>query len=176
MRKRLAAALVSGGAIVLSLSLGATTASATSANTWTVSPGGSLSGTGTAQVKDTKTGTVAKCKTIKLAGTLKKGKGLSGTGIGSVTKASFSGCTIATISITVTIGQGSLPWKVNALSYKGGVSTGDIVGVDLVATAPGCSATLDGTAAGANNGTTKITYTNSTGKLALLGPGGSSSR
>ena len=106
MRKRIAAALVSGGAIVWSLSLGATSASATSANTWTVSPGGSLSGTGTAQIKDTKTGTVAKCKTIKLAGTLKKGKGLSGTGIGSVTKASFSDCTIATISVTVTIGKG----------------------------------------------------------------------
>ena len=60
----------------------------------------------------------------------------------------------------------------NALSYKGGVSTANIVGIDLVATAPGCSATLDGTAAAANNGTTKITYTNSTGKLALRGPGG----
>jgi hypothetical protein len=173
MRKRLTAVLLSTGAAAFALTLGATTAMATDA-TWTVKPGGAFSFSGSGQVKDTKTGTVAKCTSIKLSGTLMSGHGLSGAGIGTITTASFTGCTIATISVTVTIGSGSLPWEMNALSYNSttGVTTGSIEDIDLHASTTGCSATLDGTAAGANNGLTKITYTNSTGKIKLLGGGG----
>lgn len=66
------------------------------------------------------------------------------------------------------------PWNLNATRYNSstGVTTGTITGIDLVATAPGCSATLDGTAAGADNGKIKVTYTNSTGALKLLSTGG----
>jgi hypothetical protein len=174
MRKRIGAIIMAGGAAAtLTLALGTASSSATTTRaTWTVKPGGSISVSGSAQVKDTKTGTVAKCKTIRLSGKLKSGSGLSGAGIGTAKSASFSGCTIATISVKVAVH--GLPWKVNALSYnsKTGTATGSITGIDLVATAPGCSATLDGTKAGADNGKTKFTYTNSTGKLKLLGPGG----
>jgi hypothetical protein len=52
------------------------------------------------------------------------------------------------------------------------VTTGTITGIDLVATATGCSATLDGTSGTADNGMVKGTYTNSTAKLALLAAGG----
>jgi len=67
-----------------------------------------------------------------------------------------------------------LPWKLNATSFNKttGVTTGNISGIELVATGPNCKATLDGTGAGKHNGMTQVTYTNSTGKLALLGPGG----
>jgi hypothetical protein len=170
MRKRLTTVLL-GSAAALALGLGTTTAMASSvAGTWTVKPGGAVKASGSGQVKDTKTGTTAKCTSIKLAGTAKKGSGLSGQGIGTVTSASFTGCTIATVAVTVKVN--GLPWKLNAASFKSGVTTGTISGIDLKATAPGCSATLDGTGAGKNNGVTKITYTNSSGKIKLLGPGG----
>jgi hypothetical protein len=174
MRKPMTAAILGGGAIAVSLGLGANTALATAQATWTVSPGGALSASGPGQVKDVTTGTVAKCSSIKMSGTLKSGSGLSGTGIGSVKSASFTGCKIATISVTVKVGKGSLPWQLNALTYNSATKTvtGSIKGLDLVATAPGCSATLDGTAAGANNGLIKFSYSDSTGKLKLLGSGG----
>jgi hypothetical protein len=170
MRKRLTTVLLSSSAVALALGLGTTTAMASSvASTWTVKPGGSVQASGSGQVKDANTGTVAKCTSIKLSSTLKKGAGLSGKGIGTITKGSFTGCTIATIQVTVKVH--GLPWKLNASSFKNGVTMGTVSGIDLKATAPGCSATLDGSKAGANNGTTKISYSNSTGQLKLLGSG-----
>ena len=172
MRKRLTAVILGGGAAALALALGTTTAMASNIDaTWSVSPGGNISFSGTGQVKDATTGTVAKC-TIKMTGTLKKGHGLAGAGLGTIKTASFTSCTIATVAVTVT--THGLPWKLNASSFNAttGVTTGNISGIDLVATAPGCSATLDGTGAGKNNGVTKVSYSNSTGKLKLLASGG----
>jgi hypothetical protein len=174
MHKRLTAVLLSSGAAALALALGATTAMASSvATSWTVKPGGIFSFSGSGQVKDTKTTTVAKCTSIKLSGTLKSGSGLSGASIGTITSAAFTGCTIGGV-IVVTVAVHGLPWEMNATSYSSttGVTTGSIEDIDLVATGPNCNATLDGTAAGADNGLTKITYTNSTGKIKLLGAGG----
>lgn len=174
IRKRLTKRTLLVGATT-ALVIGVTAGTALAVNaTWSVSPGGSFSFSGSGQVKDATTGTVAKCTSIKLSGTLKSGHGLAGASIGTITTASFTGCTIATISVTVTIGSGSLPWEMNALKFNAskGVTTGSIEDIDLRASAPGCSAVLDGTAVGSNNGLDKITYTNSTGKIALLGPGG----
>jgi hypothetical protein len=162
--------VLTGAAAALVIGVSAGAALAVNA-TWTVKPGGKISFSGKAQVTDTKTTTVAMCTTVKMAGTVKSGSGLSGTGIGSVTSASFSGCTVGPLGVKVAVK--GLPWKLNATSFKSGVTTGSISGIELIATKTGlCSATLDGTAAGKHNGVTKITYTNSTGKLALLGPGG----
>jgi hypothetical protein len=170
MRKRFTAVLLSSSAAALALGLGSTTALASSiAATWSVSPGGSVSAAGSGQVKDANTGTVAKCKSIKMAGTAKHGHGLSGAGIATIKSGSFTGCTIATISVKVA--THGLPWKLNAVSYKNGVTHGTITGIELKATAPGCSATLDGTKAGATNGKVGATYTNSTGVLKLLPTG-----
>lgn len=168
MRKRLTAVILGGGT-ALALALGTTAAMAVNA-TWTVKPGGKISFSGSAQVKDTKTGTIAKCTSVKMSGTVKSGSGLSGTGIGTLTSATFSNCNVGGIGVTVAVK--GLPWKLNATSFKSGVTTGTISGIELVASNPACSATLDGTAAGKHNGVTKLTYTNSTGKIALLGPGG----
>jgi hypothetical protein len=168
MRKSLTALFSGSAAIALTLTLGATAASAA---TWTVTPGGAITASGSGQVKDTATGTIAKCTSIKVtAGTLKHGSGLAGKGIGTITAGSFTGCTIATISVTVTAMD--FPWKLNATSYNSstGVTTGSLTGVELGASAPGCAATLEGTTA--TNGKIKVTYTNSTHKLKLLGTGG----
>jgi hypothetical protein len=161
------------GAAATALVIGIGTGAALAVNaTWTVHPGGNISFSGNGQVKDTATGTIAKCTSIKMSGTLKSGSGLAGAGLGTIKTASFTGCAVGAISVTVTVH--GLPWKLNATSFNAttGVTTGTISGIDLVASNPACNATLDGTAAGANNGKTKITYTNSTGKIKLLGPGG----
>jgi hypothetical protein len=175
MLKRISAIAMAGGATVaLTVGLGMSPSFATTVATYTVSPGGAATASGTAQVKDTKTGTIAKCTSLKLSATLKKGSGLAGAKIGKITGPStaFSGCSIATISVKVV--ANNFPWYLNATSYNAttGVTTGTITGIDLVATATGCSATLDGTAAGAHNGKVKVTYTTSTGKLAILTSGG----
>jgi hypothetical protein len=168
MRKSLTALFSGSAAIALTLTLGATAASA---STWTVTPGGSITASGSGQVKDTATNTVAKCTSIKVtSATLKHGSNLPGAGIGTINASTFTGCTIATITVTVTAED--FPWKLNATSYNSstGVTTGTLTGVELGASAPGCSATLEGTTA--TNGKIKVTYTNSTGKLKLLGTGG----
>jgi hypothetical protein len=167
MRKRLTTIVLSGGAAMLAVGLAATTASATTAG-WTAKPGGKISSTGSDSVKDTKTSTTATCTSVKISGTLKKSAS-SGAGLGTLTKASFTGCSIGPIAVTVKVH--GLPWKLNATSYKSGVTTGSISGIDLVATATGCSATLDGTGAGKDNGVADATYTNSTGVLKLTGKG-----
>ncbi|HEY1916776.1 MAG TPA: hypothetical protein VGH27_14485 [Streptosporangiaceae bacterium] len=171
MLKRISAIAVAGGATVALLAMG-TPSFATTVATYTVSPGGAATASGTAQVKDTKTGTIAKCSSLKLDATLKKGSGLKGPKIGSITGPStaFTGCKIGTIAVSVT--ANGFPWYLNATKYASGVTTGTITGIDLVATATGCSATLDGTAAGADNGKVKVTYTNSTGVLKILSTGG----
>jgi hypothetical protein len=172
MLKRIGAIVTAtGAAAVMTLTLGVTSSSATTTRTtWTVSPGGSVSASGSGQVKDKNTGTVAKCTSIKMSGKLKSGSGLSGTGIGTITSGSFTGCTIATIAVNVAVQH--LPWKLNAASYNAtsGVTTGTISGIVLVATAPGCSATLEGATSG-SPGKVKVSYTNSTGVLKLLGGG-----
>jgi len=141
--------------------------------TFTINPGGAITAkAGTTTLTDTNTGSVLTCASSTSSGTLKSGSGLSGADIGSITSASFSGCTIGTIGVNVAVH--GLPWKLNAKSFSAttGVTKGNVTGIDLVATTTGCSATLDGTAAGANNGITGISYNNGTGKLKLTSGGG----
>ena len=86
IRTRLTRRLVLTGAAAAALVIGVGTGAALAVNaTWTVHPGGNISFSGNGQVKDTATGTIAKCTSIKLSGTLKKGAGLSGKGLGTIT-------------------------------------------------------------------------------------------
>jgi hypothetical protein len=171
MLKRISTIISTGAAAAaVAVTLGAAPSSATTATTWTIKPGGSTTASGPLALKDTKTGVVTACKTVKLDATLKSGSGLVGAAIGSITSATFTDC-----ELFGSTGQSSpvvngLPWKLSATSYsaKTGVTKGTITGIDLVATATACDATLDGTAAGKDNGKVKFTYANSTGKLKLL--------
>ncbi|HEY1916778.1 MAG TPA: hypothetical protein VGH27_14495 [Streptosporangiaceae bacterium] len=128
-------------------------------------------------LKDTSTGTRSFCKSANLHATLKSGSGLADAGIGSITSATFTGYYLDGGNVDpLTVVANGLPWKLKATSYDvgAGVTTGTITGIDLTINgALVCSAVLDGTAAGADNGGIRFTYTNSTGKLKLL-PGGSS--
>jgi hypothetical protein len=143
------------------------------AATWTVSPGGAITATsGKTTLKDTTTGSVLSCTSSTANATLKKGTGLAGAGLGSITGISFTNCT-GPLGLTFTVTPGHLPWKLNAISYNAGTTTGTITGIHATLTGSGCSAVVDGATSGtANNGKVKVTYTNGTHLLKVLTTGG----
>src|SRR5215469_13936785 len=168
--KRAGSALVVSAALAGVLGLGVGSAAAVAA-TWTVKPGGAITAkAGTTTLKDTKTGSVLTCMTSSGKGTAKKGSGLSGTGIASITALSFNSCT-GPLGLTFTVHTTHFPWHLNAKTFSGGVTTGTISGIHATLTGPSCSATVDGTGASANNGMVTAKYSNSTGKLATTGAG-----
>jgi len=153
--------------------IGLSAAPAFAATTWTVSPGGAITAkSGKTTLTDTTTGNALTCKSSSTSATLKSGSGLAGAGLGSITALSFKTCT-GPLGITFTPTAQALPWKLNAVSYDSstGVTKGTITGIDATLSGPSCSAEVDGTAAGADNGKVKVTYTNSTGKLKVLTTG-----
>jgi hypothetical protein len=171
MRKP-AGALLTVMSAALVIGLGATTSSAATAKTWRVSPGGSISGkAGTTTLKDTNSGTTVKCKTSTMTGSLKKGSGLSGTGLGTVTEVNFNNCTV--LGETLSLTSGAVTWALNAKSEtSAGVVSGTITGIHISASSSACSLVIDGTSGSADDGMVKVTYTNSTHKLKILAGGG----
>ncbi len=171
MRNRIGAALFAAGAAALAIGFGASSSFAATATTWSVSPGGPVSGTaGTTVLKDTTSGTTVTCTSSTLTGSLKKGHGLAGKGLGTVTSVAFTNCTV--LGQTVSLSSGTVAWPLNAASYKSGVTHGTITGIHLTISSSVCSATIDGTSGTAHNGMVKITYTNATHKLKILPAGG----
>lgn len=159
---------------VLTVAVAATVASlgagpAFAATTWTVTPGGSVSGSaGTTTLKDTNTGTTLTCSSSKASGSLKSGSGLTNP-IGSITTLTFSNCT-GPLGITFTV-TNSGPNPLNANSYSSGVTSGTITQIHATISGAGCSATVDGSSAGAHNGTVNATFTNSTSVLKVITTG-----
>jgi hypothetical protein len=135
------------------------------AATWTVKPGGATTAkAGTTTVTDVTAGQSVTCTSSTAKGTFKSGKGLSGTGIGTITSLTVSGCSVLGMNISLTI-TGKMP--VNAVSFN---STKRVVTMFLTnihgsLSTSGCSATIDGTGVAAHNGKVKATYSDGTGKL-----------
>jgi hypothetical protein len=170
MRKPLTAAVLALASAGLAVGLSATTAMAATTLTWSVSPGGTISGSaGTTTVKDTTSGLTVTCTSSTLAGSLKSGSGLAGKGLGTVTSLDFNNCSVD--GLTLSLSSGTVAWKLNAASYKSGVTHGSISGIHFAISSSECSAVIDGTGATKHNGMVKITYTNSTGKLKVLTAG-----
>jgi hypothetical protein len=169
LRKLSVSILLTAGTTALMVGL---TAAPAFAATWTVKPGGAITAKTTkTTLKDTKTGNSLTCTSSTAKATLKKGSGLSGTAIGSITSVTFGGCS-GPLGLTFTVKTSHLPWKLNATSYASGVTHGTITGIHATLTGPSCSATVDGTSATANNGKVSVTYTNSSGALKVLTTGG----
>lgn len=161
MRTGIARVLVTGAAATAALALSATTAFATTATKFTVSPGGKYTAAaGKTVLKDNKSGTVLTCKSASAKGTLKKGKGLAGKNIGTITSSSFNKCS-GPLSLTFKVKQsGTWDLTVTKFSSKnGGVATGFISNTKALLTGPGCSATV--------TGSTDATYSNKTATLAV---------
>jgi hypothetical protein len=168
MRKHLGAALLTLASAGLAVGLSAT--SALAATTWSVSPGGSISGSaGTTKVTDTTSGLTVTCTSSTLSGSLKSGTGLAGKKIGKVTSLNFKNCTVD--GFTLSLSSGTVDWHINFASYSSGVTHGSITGIHFVISSSSCSAVIDGTGATADNGKVKFKYTNGTHKLKILPKG-----
>ncbi len=172
MRKRIGAIVLTGGAAALLMATTGPPSLATTARTWSVSPGGSFTAaqSGHFTLTDTTTGNSLTCSTTKGQGSFKSGSGLPGAGIGRITSLSFTGCT-GPKGLTFTMKTSHFPWILNAVSYDPaitlGLTTGTITGIHATLSGTGCSATVDGTSATADNGMTQIHFHNSLDKFKL---------
>jgi hypothetical protein len=172
MGKRVSSMLAMAGTMALVAGLSAAPSLAATATTWTVSPGGTvtLAKSGKFTVRDVTTGHSLACGHTTGTARFKSGSGLSGSGIGSVTALSMSDCT-GPGGLPVTVKLSHLPWTLSATSYDpsitGGLTTGTISGIHATFSRDGCSATMDGTSASADNGRTQIHYHNTLAKLKI---------
>jgi hypothetical protein len=89
----------------LAVGLGAGLAGpAQAATTFTVSPGGAWSGTGSAaSIRDAVSNQVTLCSGLAVAGSFKSGRGLSGTNIGALTRMVLTGCEVHGVAVTITV-------------------------------------------------------------------------
>jgi len=162
--------LVTGGATALAVGASAGVALAL-AITFSISPGGAITAkAGQTTLTDTKTGSVLTCASSSSSGTLKKGHGISGASLGTISKLSFSTCT-GPLNLTFTVANSGFPWTLHGTSFKSGVTTGTITGIKSKLSGPGCSANVAGATA-TTTGKVKVTYTNSSGALKVLATGG----
>jgi hypothetical protein len=141
--------------------------------TFTITPGGNITAkAGTTTLTDTNTGSKLTCTSSTSTGTLKTGKGISGSNLGSIKTLAFSNCT-GPLGLTFTVTNSGFPWTLSGTSYNAttGVTTGFITGIKSHLSGPSCSADVAGTTA-TTKGKVKVTYTNSTGKLKVLTTGG----
>lgn len=153
--------LMTLAAATLAAALGATSSLAVTATTWTVHPGGTSSGSiSFLGVQDTKTGGSFACTSSHLSVSFKSGSGLPGSGLGSVTSLTATGCQLGG---AITFSQ--FPYVLSASSYSSGTTTGRITGIHGKVFGAGCEFVVDGTSATADNGSIAVSYSNSTGKL-----------
>jgi hypothetical protein len=169
---RFGKALIASAATAAVIGMAAAPAFATAA-TWTVKPGGSITGmAGKTVVTDTTQNLSVTCSSSVAKGTLNHGSGLAGAGLGTVTSLAFKNCTASTISVSVTI-TGKMP--LNGISYNATTKTASMTITKIHGTFSvpsfSCSATIDGTSATAHNGMVKATFSNGTDTLKVLASG-----
>lgn len=170
---RLMAGFLAGTAILVA-GPGSVPAQAGAAATWTVSPGGPATAkaiAGTITLTDTSTGAVGTCSSSKVTGAVKKGSGLSGHDIGTVSAAAFAGCA-AVGSVPLTVTSRGLPWRISVTSYdtKTMVVWGTVSGVSVALTGT-CQAMVNGRSGRAADGMISAVYNDRIGELTFLTSG-----
>ncbi|MCQ6551625.1 hypothetical protein NPS70_00180 [Streptomyces sp. C10-9-1] len=156
MRRLTRNAVTAAAAFAAALGMTATSASATSLATWTVTPGGAFTAHADNPTLSTPAATL-QCVGSDAEGTLKTGSGHAGAGIGSITELTFTGCSVIGIPFDVT--TASKPWSLNAdaVSAVPGAIDGSISGVDATISGSGCTADFTGTVTGRYlNGTKRL--------------------
>lgn len=170
MRKITATALAT--AAVAATVVGFTASPAAAAGTWTVTPGGSASGSASGPtLTDLTTGTQLTCDSSTAAVTAKSGSGLAGDDIADITSIGFTNCS-GPFGINFTVNASGLPWHLNAVSYDATthVTTGNISGITASLAGATCTADIDGPGgAGSHTGSVNATYDNDTHVLAVSG-------
>jgi hypothetical protein len=170
--------LITAGAAVMAIGLTATTALADAhaapaaagpeaggAGTWSVSPMNSYEGgdsVGPAVLSDSSTGGTINCISWFSQLNYKGGMGLTHTLV-TLRLQSFRACTLPG-GIAVTVTPVTASWNLTGTAFNPsrnlGVTTGRVRGVSLSFSSSSCSGVLDGTAAGANDGTLTYQYYN----------------
>jgi hypothetical protein len=146
MHERLIAALAVAAAL---LGLAAPAAAST-ASTWTITPGGDITGrSGIIALTDTSTGTALQCESSTIGATLNSGRHQANP-IGEVTSVTFASCDGPggqTFRVTATTSP-ARPWPVTASTHRGRVTRGTIGNITLDIAGTGCRAAVGGTTAG----------------------------
>jgi len=150
---------------------------AQAATTFTVSPGGAWSGTGSAaSIRDAVSNQVTQCSGLAVAGSFKSGKDLSGTNIGALTSIALTGCAVHGVAVTSTVHTSAAnpaPMNLTGEFPAGsGTFTGQATNVSLTLDdANGCHAEVGAkTINGGGPGVAGFTY-NSTGAQFSFGAG-----
>jgi hypothetical protein len=161
MRKLAGSALLTAAAVALTICLAAASSAATAGATWTITPGGKITGSGTAMLGDPGTGANITCAS-HLRGRFEPGGGQANP-IGKLTSVTFSSCMgPGGMTFTVTASASARnPWPIDGTSYSAGMTHGKITNIKLGINGAGCSATMAGTTA-ASPGRVNFTYTNGT--------------
>ena len=169
MRKALLSVL-STSVIVLALGIGTSAATATTATTWTISPGGTVTGTaGKTIVTDTNTGAQVVCTSSSFGATLKSGTGKINP-LGQVTAVAYNSCTVSGSGFSITsFASSTSPWHLRGATYSSGLTHGQVSNIQGSFAGPlGCSGTFAGTSA-TTPGSVRVIYNNSTGVLTTSG-------
>ncbi|MFE4692388.1 hypothetical protein ACFRH6_20335 [Streptomyces sp. NPDC056749] len=160
MRNTLRKIALAAGAAAAAVTLGATTATAgVAAPTWTVGPSSPETFSATAgTVTLTLNGIPMTCTSSAAQGNLASASGTTNVTVGTIAPLTWSGCTSPFGAVTPTADT-TTAWKLNANTYSAGVTNGYISGIKATLKVLTCTFTVTGDAA--------VTYTNSTGKLAV---------
>ncbi|WP_246574595.1 hypothetical protein [Streptomyces genisteinicus] len=153
MRKFTRNASVAAAAAVAALGLTVTQASATSLDTWTVTPGGSFTATATNPTLTVPAATL-ECASSTASGSLETGSGNPGAGIGTITTLEFEDCSVIGITFEVTT-AGSMPLNVSGVSSVSNAVDGSITSVDAHVEGTACTADFTGQVTGYYKNDTK---------------------
>jgi hypothetical protein len=169
MRKGLFSVL-SSGAIVVALGIGTSMAAADDdGNSWTIKPGGSVTGTaGTTVVTDTATGVQVTCTSSSVTATFKSGVDRMNP-LAKITGFDYNGCTAVGASANIaTSASLTNPWPLRGSTYRSGVTQGSISNIETSWSITNFGLTCSGTVAGTSAtapGQVGVTYNNADGSL-----------
>jgi hypothetical protein len=143
----------------------ATHAGAASTGPWSVSPMGNFEGghnVGPALLSDPGTGGKISCASPFVQLDYNGGMGLTHTLV-TLKDQAFSECSLPD-GTTVTVTPNTAPWTMTGTQFNPsrnlGVTTGEVHGMSLSFSSSSCSGVLDGSAAGANDGSVAYQYYN----------------
>jgi hypothetical protein len=173
MNRTLARALTIGAMVAAVAFVGAPAAVASpiTPSTWTVSPGGSYTGSAASiTLIDITAASSGTCTSPTVAGTLNTSASGSPATLGSITAFSVGSCP-PTPGVTYTM-TATMPWNINGVTYDPatGVTTGTVTNIKVHIAVT----TVLGTCSGDATGTMDATYTNSTDVLTIDQAPGSS--
>jgi len=158
MRNRVTVMLAAGAAMIASAVFVGPAAAVPA--TWTITPGGSFTGTaGTTILEVQESGVQLSCESAGATGEAKTGSGNSNP-LATISDTDFNTCT-GPFGLVFGVEHGGV-WTLNGASYNAttGVTTGTIENIVADITGPGCIAQV--------TGTVDATYTNSTAELRVL--------